>query len=66
MASNKRGKIKEHFEGIHRNFDWITYHCQKVLDLVQDMNPPLSESVKALDKGAKTLDGLMQDLYGKL
>lgn len=66
MASNTRGKIKEHFEGVHRNLDWVTFHCQKVLDLVGDMNPPLSESVKALNKGVKTLDDIMQDLYSKL
>ncbi len=26
MAGNARGKLKEHFEGIHKNFDWILHH----------------------------------------
>ena len=26
MAGNARGKLKEHFEGVHKNFDWILHH----------------------------------------
>ena len=66
MASNTRGKLKEHFEGVHRNFDWITYHCQKALALIEDKNPTLSEAVKSLHKGCETLDAITQELYSKL
>ena len=66
MAGNTRGKIKEHFEGIHRNFDWIIYHCQKILGLIKDKNPGLTEATNALAKGVKTLDEIVQGLYSKL
>ena len=66
MAGNTRGKCKEHFEGIHRNFDWITYHCEKLLGLIQDKNEPMSNAVKSLAEGVKTLDECTQGLYDKL
>lgn len=66
MASNTRGKLKEEFEGIHRNFDWITHHCQKALDLIKDKNPGLTKAVTTLHKGVETLDKITQDLYSKL
>ena len=66
MASGTRGKLKEEFEGIHRNFDWIMHHCQKSLGLIKDMNPKLSEAVKSLGEGVKALDDIMMDLYSKL
>jgi len=34
MAGNTRGKLKEHFEGIHRNFDWSISHVQNSLTLI--------------------------------
>lgn len=34
MAGNTRGKLKEHFEGIHRNFDWGAVHINKSLSLI--------------------------------
>jgi len=34
MAGNTRGKLKEHFEGIHRNFDWTMHHIQTSLTLI--------------------------------
>jgi len=66
MAGNTRGKLKEHFEGIHRNFDWIMYHCEKSLFLIADKNPKMSDTMKALAEGIKTLDGITQDLYSRL
>lgn len=66
MAGNTRGKLKEHFEGIHRNFDWITFHCQKSLDLIKDKNPKLSKCVKELAKSVDVLDKLAQDVYSRL
>lgn len=66
MAGNTRGKLKEHFEGIHRNFDWIMYHCQQCLALIKDMNPALTKAVKMLAKGVEQLDKLAQGLYSKI
>lgn len=34
MAGNTRGKLKEHFEGIHRNFDWSLHHIHTALALI--------------------------------
>lgn len=34
MAGNTRGKLKEHFEGIHRNFDWSLHHINVSLALI--------------------------------
>lgn len=34
MAGNTRGKLKEHFEGIHRNFDWSIHHINTALVLI--------------------------------
>ncbi len=66
MAGNTRGKLKEHFEGIHRNFDWIVYHSQEALKLIQDKNPKLTKAVTALAAGVKQLDEHTQDLYSKI
>jgi len=66
MASNTRGRIKERFEGIHRNFDWIMEHCSQCLTLIADKNPTMSKAVKSLSEGAKTLDELARDIYHKI
>lgn len=66
MASNRRGKLKENFEGIHRNLDWVTYHCQKSLELIQGDNPKLSEGITALAKAVKALDECAQGIYTTL
>ena len=34
MAGNTRGKLKEHYEGIHRNLDWCISHINKSLTLI--------------------------------
>jgi len=34
MAGNTRGKLKEHFEGVHRNFDWCLHHVNISLNLL--------------------------------
>ncbi len=34
MAGNTRGKLKENFEGMHRNFDWGMKHINSSLDLI--------------------------------
>lgn len=35
MSGNTRGKLKEHFEGIHKNLDWCVHHCNISLELIQ-------------------------------
>lgn len=66
MASNTRGRIKERFEGIHKNFDWILEHCTQCLSLIAEKNPDMSKAILALGEGAKTLDELAQDIYSKI
>lgn len=52
MAGNTRGKLKEHFEGIHKNFDWVLRHVEISLALI-------AENVKATK--AETGIGLTDD-----
>jgi len=66
MASNTRGRIKERFEGIHKNFDWITEHCAQCLTLIADKNPSMTKGIESLAAGAKTLDELAQSIYGTI
>jgi len=66
MAGNTRGKLKEQFEGIHRNFDWIQVHCERSLVMIKEHKPELSRSVKGLHKAVKTLDDLAQGIYARL
>jgi len=66
MAGNTRGKLKEHFEGMHRNFDWILYHCEKSIALIADMNPALKKAVTSIAKGVDTIDKIVQKLYARL
>ena len=66
MASNRRGKLKEHFTGIHNNFDWAINHCLVSLQLIKDDNPELSKAIKALGEAVKTLDECAQGIYGSL
>jgi len=66
MAGNTRGKLKEEFEGIHRDFDWCIIHCAKALALIQGHKPELSEAIEALATGISTLDELNMSIYNKL
>ena len=66
MASNTRGRIKERFEGIHKNFDWVLEHCEQCEKLIADKNPSMLEAVKSLQEGTKVLDGLAQKIYGTI
>lgn len=66
MAGNTRGKLKEHFEGIHRNYDWVYDHVQKSLNLIGDKNPELSKAIIAVSEGTKILDEMVQKLYATL
>jgi len=66
MAGNTRGKIKEHLEGVHRNFDWSKVHLEKTLVLIADHKPELSESIGALGKAIDALDEMTQKIYAMI
>ncbi|KKN15632.1 hypothetical protein LCGC14_0984190 [marine sediment metagenome] len=66
MAGNTRGKLKEKFEGVHRNCDWSIKHCQEALALIGDKNPALTKAITSLGEGIKILDELAQDVYSKI
>ena len=66
MAGNTRGKLKEKFESIHRDFDWAQKHCEESLVLIQEKHPHLSEAITSLHGAITELDKLAQDIYSKL
>ena len=66
MASNTRGRIKERFEGIHKNYDWVQEHCSQTLALIADKNPDMTKAIKALAEGTKTLDELAMQIYSTI
>ena len=66
MAGNTRGRLKERFEGIHKNFEWIREHCSQSLGLIGDKKPELSIAIKALAEGIDAMDDLAQSIYGSL
>jgi len=66
MAGNTRGKLKEKFEGVHRNFEWSKKHLSESLVLIGEHKPTLSEAVKSLADGIDTLDELAQNIYARL
>ena len=66
MASNRRGKLKEHFCGVHSNLDWVKYHCITSLALIGGDNPKLSKAIKALGEGVQTLDECAEGIYHTL
>lgn len=66
MAGNRRGRLKEHFEGIHKNFDWVLYHVNSAVALIAGDNPKLSKSFTDLGKATQTLDKLAKAIYDKL
>ena len=66
MAGNARGKLKEHLEGIHRDFDWSLHHIEQSLAIISDQNPPLQEAFQALAVQIKMLDDLAQGIYATI
>ena len=66
MAGNTRGKLKEQFEGVHRNFDWSTRHLESALNLIAEHKPSLSSAIESLAEGIKTLDELAMKIYARL
>lgn len=63
MAGNTRGKIKEHLEGCHRNFDWSNAHMDKLVVLIDEHNPKLTEAIKALQTAVGVLDEQLMKVY---
>jgi hypothetical protein len=66
MAGNTRGKLKEKFESIHRDFNWCQRHCEDALELIQEHKPSLSDAIKSLHKAVLQLDELAQNIYARL
>lgn len=66
MAAGTRGKLKENCEGIHRNIDWIKFHCEKSLMLLPDGYLQLQDSFNAVIKIADQLDDFNQGIYSHL
>jgi len=66
MSGNARGKLKEEMEGIHRDFDWISVHCQKGLGIIGDTHPELQEYFNTLLALMTTLDEMASKVYGSL
>jgi len=63
MAGNTRGRLKEQFEGVHRNFEWQTVHLERALLLIGEYNPKLSKSILTLHDALLELDKLAQKIY---
>lgn len=66
MAGNTRGKLKEKFEGVHRNNEWSKKHLAEALVLIKDHNPKLSESIESLAQGITVLDDLAMGIYSRI
>jgi hypothetical protein len=66
MAGNTRGRLKERFEGIHKNFEWVKEHCSQSLILIGDKSPKVASAITALLEGIDHFDKLAQDIYAKL
>lgn len=63
MAGNRRGKIKEHLEGVHRNCDWIQKHLSACVVLIDNKNDTLSKAIINLAKVTEQLDEFTQKVY---
>lgn len=35
MSGNTRGKLKEHFQGVHKNLGWCVHHLNKSAILIE-------------------------------
>ena len=66
MAGNTRGKLKEHLEGIHRNFEWTLDHISKSLTLIQEKHANLSEGLLSLGQAVEELDKLAKGIYERI
>jgi hypothetical protein len=73
MAGNTRGRLKERFEGVHKNLDWSIEHCKQSLILLEALPAPHTESTKslitaitALGQHLMTTDKLVLGIYEKI
>jgi len=66
MAGNTRGRLKERFESVHRDFEWAKRHLDESLILIADHKPNLSKGIESLAEGVKALDELAQGIYSRL
>lgn len=66
MAGNTRGRLKERFEGMHKNYDWIQNHCAECIKLIDGRKANLTEALAGMAENAKTLDKLLMKLYSTL
>ena len=60
MAGNTRGKLKEHFEGVHRNFEWSLVHVSKSLTLLAE-KLIASGQVKAVKDNPEQQEKLLEE-----
>ena len=63
MSGSRRGKLKEHCEGMHRNCDWIIEHCIQSMALIGGENPEMTEAFAQLGTLAGQVDEFVQTLY---
>lgn len=66
MAGNTRGKLKEKFEGVHRNFEWSKKHLLEAVALIKEHNPKLKEAIEQLADGIGQLDDLAMQIYSRI
>ena len=66
MAGNTRGRIKEHFAGMHKQFDWLQFHCDAIVKLIDGRKPELSQAIEEFGAEIKELDKLIQGLYATI
>lgn len=59
MAGNTRGKLKEHFEGVHRNFDWCLHHVNTSLTLLAEQLIASQPDIYHKDTAEETEAALM-------
>lgn len=59
MAGNTRGKLKEHFEGVHRNLDWCMKHINESLELIAVQLMASQPDVYKKDDAAEAETALM-------
>lgn len=61
MSGNTRGKLKEKFQGINKNLNWVTEHCTDCLSMIQAQLAFTDEYIAAGDDEDKQLEVLMQN-----
>lgn len=66
MSGNSRGKLKEEFEGIHRNLDWVSVHSQKCKLLLGETHPEIHAMLDALIAEMTIVDDGAARIYATL